>query len=50
MTLTTGVMMLNIHCYIAGINYFLKYIQIESSYFKVKIFHNSTAFAVFWIK
>ncbi len=36
---------------ITGINYTLKYIQIESSYFKYKkIFHNIKAFAVFRIK
>ncbi len=34
MTLKTGVMMLKIQLCITGINYFLKYIQIENIYFK----------------
>ncbi len=33
-TRKTGVMMLKIQLYIIGINYILKYIQIENSYFK----------------
>jgi len=33
-TLKTGVMMLKIQLYITGINYILKRIQIEKSYFK----------------
>ncbi len=33
-TRKTGVMMLKIQLYITGINYILKYIQIENSYFK----------------
>ncbi len=39
---------------ITGINYIWKYIQIESNIFFllliVKIFHNFTAFVIFWIK
>ncbi len=50
MTLKTGAMMLKIQLYITGINYILKYVQIESSCFYKKIFHNITAFAVFLIK
>ncbi len=34
-TLKTGVMMLKIQLCITGINYILKYIQIENSYFKL---------------
>ncbi len=34
MTLKTGVIMLKIQLGITGINYILKYIQIENSYFK----------------
>ncbi len=34
-TLKTEVMMLKIQLYITGINYILKYIQIENSYFKM---------------
>ncbi len=35
-TLKIGVMMLKIQLYITGIKYILKYIQIESSYFKLQ--------------
>ncbi len=34
-TLKTGVMMLKIQLLITGINYFLKYIKTENSYFKL---------------
>ncbi len=36
MTLKTGVMMLKIQLYITGINYILKYIKIENSYFELQ--------------
>ncbi len=45
----TGVMMLKIELWITEINYMLKYIQIENSYFKIVIlFHNITVLLYFW--
>ncbi len=35
---------------ITGINYILKYIQIENNFWIVIIFHNITVFTVFLIK
>ncbi len=43
--------MLKIQLCIAEINYILKYIEIENSYFELsKIFHKKTDFIVFLIK
>ncbi len=47
-TLKTGVMILKIQLCNTGLNYILKYIQIEE--LSVIIFHNSTVFTVFLIK
>ncbi len=45
----TKVIMLKIQLCIAEINYILKYIEIENSYFELsKIFHNNTDLLCFW--
>ncbi len=46
----TGVMMLKIQLSITGINYILKYIKIEKSYFNYSNFLNITVSTVFLIK
>ncbi len=50
-TLKTGVMKLKIQMGITGINYILKYIQIENSSLNCKINNNNncTVLTVFWL-